>query len=340
MCCGLLLEDRMFSSRKVVSRSIMVLALTCAATTVTSSAHAASEGSTCAGVPGEGTLTLEQLPTEPLPRGCDLVGRTVIHGGLGVVIPKRGETVRVDALAVGDDSVHGFSVGVTLDGTITYDLGESDAPQVERAAAATAVAAACSDSTKAPIMHDEANRYEWYVGDGGMPGSLTREQARDAFVDAINNITGGYNDCGIRDTIDADASFAGFSTYEADISSSSTCTERDGQNTWDAGDINDGHLAVTCSWTVHVSGNNIKDLVEGDVRYNTADHGFTNNPTSSCVAHFDIRSVGTHEAGHVFGMNHVSSAHMSLTMAPGIDPCDTSDRTLGRGDMLTLEDIY
>ncbi|WP_345685896.1 matrixin family metalloprotease [Streptomyces coeruleoprunus] len=189
-------------------------------------------------------------------------------------------------------------------------------------------------------MHEEIHTYTWYVGDGGMPGGLTQAQAYAAFADAIDNITKTYNDCGISDTVDAKSSYAGTSTYEADINASSQCTPRDEQNTWDAGDLAAGHLAVTCSWTVDGTTSNLRELVEADVRYNTTDNNFTNSPSSSCVNLYDIRAVGTHEAGHVFGMDHVSAAHPDLTMSPSINACDTSDRTLGRGDYLTLEAIY
>ncbi|MET8830678.1 hypothetical protein ABZX40_10765 [Streptomyces sp. NPDC004610] len=75
---------------------------------------------------------------------------------------------------------------------------------------------------------------------------------------------------------------------------------------------------MTCSWTVAGTTSSLRELIEADVRYNTTDNDFTNNPPSTCTAHYDVRAVGTHEAGHVFGMDHVSSAHPDLTMAPFI----------------------
>ncbi|GLY30805.1 matrixin family metalloprotease [Kineosporia sp. NBRC 101731] len=83
------------------------------------------------------------------------------------------------------------------------------------------------------------------------------------------------------------------------------------------------------------------DLLEADVRYNTNDHNFTNNGASgSCSAQYDVRSVGTHEAGHVFGMGHVGSGHDNLTMYTKSFYCDTRARTLGKGDVLGLRSIY
>ncbi|MER6134463.1 matrixin family metalloprotease [Streptomyces sp. NPDC001815] len=176
-----------------------------------------------------------------------------------------------------------------------------------------------------------------HIGDGGMPGALSQAEAITAFKDAINNITMGYNDCGDSDSIDAGSTFMGPTTYESDISDDDRCTPRDGQSTWDAGNLA-GYVAATCSWTTKRG--DFYDLVEADVRYNTTDHNFTNNPTSSCTTQFDLRAVGTHEAGHVFGLGHAPDGHENLTMTPYSDTCDPAPRTLGRGDLLTLEYVY
>lgn len=82
------------------------------------------------------------------------------------------------------------------------------------------------------------------------------------------------------------------------------------------------------------------DLREADVRYDTTDFGFTNSPTCSCSNKYDIRSVGTYEAGHVFGMGHVGAGHENLTMYINSFKCSTKARTLGKGDVLGLRSIY
>lgn len=81
-------------------------------------------------------------------------------------------------------------------------------------------------------------------------------------------------------------------------------------------------------------------LREADVRFNTYDHDFTDKPTSSCSNKFDIRSVGTHEAGHVFGLKDIAGAHDNLTMYESSIRCSTRARTLGKGDVLGLRSIY
>jgi predicted Zn-dependent protease len=51
--------------------------------------------------------------------------------------------------------------------------------------------------------------------------------------------------------------------------------------------------------------------------------------------------VGTHEAGHIWGLGHVSEADYPwMTMSPNAEICDSTARTLGKGDVLGLESIY
>lgn len=53
-----------------------------------------------------------------------------------------------------------------------------------------------------------------------------------------------------------------------------------------------------------------------------------------------MRAVGTHEAGHVFGMGHVFDGHSNLTMYANSFMCDAKARTLGYGDVLGLRKKY
>ncbi|MGX1887795.1 matrixin family metalloprotease [Streptomyces sp. NPDC055287] len=99
------------------------------------------------------------------------------------------------------------------------------------------------------------------------------------------------------------------------------------------------HRRRHCSWTwpTLVVKN---DLREADVCFNTADHDFTNKPTSSCSHKFDIRSVGNHEAGHVCGLEHLYGSDANLTMYGESLWCTTKARTFGKGDVLGLRSIY
>lgn len=325
--------------------------------------------------PSEGDLTVYDLPATLNINSCGLMGRVVTYDGTGVMVPESGTAVSVDAITE-DGTTHGFTLEVAADGKVSYDLTENNTEpaagldrtdelanpttttpdqteesedsdpdstdavgtEVADVDAATATGA-CSDGSYATADRKEYGTYEWYVGDGGMPGALSRTDAKWAFWDAIDNITESYNNCGYTDQVGAASNYRGTTTFEADINSSSHCTSRDGVPTWDAGNLAGGHVAVTCSWTWPMPG--VKnDLREADVRFNTTDFDFTNSPTSSCSNKYDIRSVGTHEAGHVFGMGHVGSGHDNLTMYTNSFKCSTKARTLGKGDVLGLRSIY
>ncbi|MFF3886501.1 matrixin family metalloprotease [Streptomyces sp. NPDC001914] len=289
--------------------------------------------------PGD-DLTAAELPEGTSAIDCDLIGEVVREGEVAVTIPQPGRGV--SATSIGEDGApeEELTVEVSESGEISYtEHPEDELPSEpdEGQSPYTTVLGACDDTANSELSHTEWGTYNWYVGDGGMPGALSKSDAATAFADAINNITGSYNNCGLEDQVNASASYQGTTTYEADINSSGTCTEEDGKSTWDAGDLPSTRVAITCThyWAVTY------DLYEADVRYNTTDFDFVNEVTSSCVNKYDVRSVGTHEAGHVFGLGHVSgTSHSNQTMYTNSFLCNEKARTLGYGDVLGLRSIY
>ncbi|MEV6613333.1 matrixin family metalloprotease [Streptomyces sp. NPDC051051] len=291
-----------------------------------------------------GALTPGDLPAGSSVLDCAAVGRLVTHAGAGVTVPEPGTTVSVDALTV-DGSLHGFTLAVAADGTVSYDLADTGthatAPDHAHAAAGTPgrARAACADGAHATADHKVYDTYEWFLGDGALPGNLSPGDARRAFEGAIGTITAGRNDCGFGDAVTAEARFLSRTGNEADIDRDAHCTARDGMSVWDAGDLGGGVVATTCSWSRAVSGGP-DELREADVRFNIADHAFTDRPTDTCSHTYDVRSVATHEAGHVFGLAHVGQGHESQTMFTNSFACSTAARTLGRGDVLGLRTLY
>lgn len=282
-----------------------------------------------------GTITARELPAGSSATSCGAVGRVIRMNGVGITVPGPGQAAGVEA--IGADGVdRGFQIEVDAAGRVSYPQATE---HTDTSVAALASPSACSDGAYSTNDLKEYGTYNWYIGDGGMPGALSRSDAQVAFADAINNITGSYNSCGYSDTVDAKSSYKGTTTYESDMNSSGDCTDRDGKSTWDAGNLATGTVAQTCWWSTPTPGFK-NDLVEADVRYNTTDYDFTNNPTSTCSNKYDIRSVGTHEAGHVFGMGHVGSGHSELTMYTNSFTCTTKARTLGKGDVAGLRSIY
>lgn len=325
----------------------------------------------------DGDLTISDLPAGSSVILCDAVGRVVTYDGAGVTVPEPGSAASIDMLTT-DGQSRGFTLEVATDGKVSYNLDDAgadtstagsdlpdaladnadaaaglpvetdtvtDASDANAAGAevadvdALSSASACSDGAYSTADRKEYGTYNWYIGDGGMPGGLSRTDAKWAFYDAIDNITDSYNNCGFGDYVGAKSNFLSETSREASVSSTGKCTGQDGLSVWDAGDLKSGVVATTCSYTWSMPG--VKnDLREADIRFNTHDFDFTNKPTSSCSNKYDIRSVGTHEAGHVFGLSHVGSGHENLTMYTNSFTCKTIARTLGKGDILALRSIY
>ncbi|MFD6554697.1 peptidase M10 [Streptomyces sp. NPDC058398] len=355
----------------------MAFALAASLSALAGNAHADTTGADVCEL-DEGELTVSDLPSGSSVIKCDAVGRIVTYDNTGVTVPEPGTAVSVDSLST-DGTNHGFTLEVAADGTVSYDLTsasvdlstsgsdaadvlahpartaddlsqESDGTDADAADSSTeaevadvdaaSAPGACSDGTYGTKDQKEYGTYNWYIGDGGLPGGLSKSDALWAFYEALDNITESHNNCGYTDQVDAhQANFLDYTSYEADINTSSQCTSRDGLSTWDAGNLRNDAVATTCSWTWPTPG--IKnDLREADTRFNTHDNDFTNKPTSSCTDKYDIRSVGTHEAGHIFGLKDITGAHENLTMYTTASRCSTKARTLGKGDVLGLRSIY
>lgn len=305
-----------------------------------SAAHARAEGSgrhACVLAPGE--LTVEDLPAGTSVTHCRAVGRVVTHAGAGLTVPEPGTKVGVDALTA-NGSHQGFTLTVADDGTVSYAYEAAADDTRPRTPGNRADAPApCADTAYTTADRKEYGTYEWFVGDGPQPGNLPRVQVRRAFEDAITAIVKGRNDCGLDDTIRARARFLSGTGHEAGIDQEARCTARDGLSVWDAGDLSSDAVATTCSWSRPVAGRP-DALMEADVRFNIHDYTFTDHPTGTCDNAYDLRSVATHEAGHVFGLGHSGDGHENLTMYANSYVCSTTARTLGKGDVLGLRSLY
>ena len=96
-----------------------------------------------------------------------------------------------------------------------------------------------------------------------------------------------------------------------------------------------GVLAVTCFWLRNGR------MTEADIKINNRESWALT--MTSCHGDMPLlESTITHEAGHVFGRDHVGEKrHGRLTMSPYLDgPCNDNEATLGLGDMRGLEALY
>lgn len=104
-----------------------------------------------------------------------------------------------------------------------------------------------------------------------------------------------------------------------------------------------GNLAVTCAYTV--SDGSVTDV---DIAINSKSTIVWDDVVQDgCkningVQGLDLEATMTHEWGHGYGLAHVSeSGHANLTMSERINgTCQSSERTLGNGDLLGMRTIY
>ena len=206
-----------------------------------------------------------------------------------------------------------------------------DEVQLSYSAAATIQVAPppCSDSAynlEGGRQHNGS--YSWQFDAATTPSALGRSAVLSVIKKAFNNVTGEHNDCGRPGSIAASNTYLGATTTRPN------CNQPDGHNVVGFGRLDNGVLAVTCYW---ISGGRI---AEADMKINSREAWSLS--LSSCSNQIMLEATLTHEAGHVFGLDHVSEkAHGRLTLSPYIDGiCENQESTLGLGDMRGLEALY
>ncbi len=208
------------------------------------------------------------------------------------------------------------------------------------AGSASAIAgspSACSDAKYSLLPTMWKSTWQWRFQARSTPGELRRATAERHLKSAVASITHERNDCGRSDRVSATASYRGRTRTRPGIDNG--CRKYDGKSVVGFGDLPAGMLGLTCT-TYQVASQGVGRSVESDVLFNKDDFSWTTT-LKGCHYRAMLRSIATHEFGHVFGLGHVSESHHgNLTMSTQISPCDDSAFTLGRGDMLGLERRY
>jgi len=187
----------------------------------------------------------------------------------------------------------------------------------------------CQDNAFNLIGGKQTSTYKWSFKASSTPAGLNKSSVANTLKKSFGNVTGAHNDCGRADKISATSQYLGTT------STAPNCNAMDGKNVVGFGSLDPGVLAVTCYW---ISSGKI---VEADMKITTKETWALSLSTCHGVSPM-LEATITHEAGHVFGMNHVGEArHGRLTMSPYLDgPCENNEATLGLGDMLGLESMY
>jgi hypothetical protein len=252
--------------------------------------------------------------------------------GVGVIAPQPGTTVWGAALRPGGESSI-LGVETREDGTVV--IHQAPALVADSGSPAGTGRGACSDGAYSLNGDDWDRSYHWYFNRDSTPSEVDEGRATGAVRDGVENIPQANNDCGLADRVGATQKYQGTKNDAGNIGSDSTCNGSDGRNMVGFGNLLAGDLAFSCWWTRSGA------IIEGDIRLNKFEYSWVVNIGGLCVGKYSVEAVVTHEAGHVFGLGHVSEAlHGALTMSPVMLTCQSSEKSLGTGDVRGLEALY
>ncbi len=264
-------------------------------------------------------------------------GNVLRADGVSFVVPEPGHTVWA---AAEDVSGRWRSVGVRTapDGavSIVHDAGRVHATgQAGSSGPAGTRSDPCSDGTYTLYSSTWDSRLNWRFNASTTPNEITQDKAITALRNAADNITHADNDCGLGDNVSAKVGYDGTTTKSPNMGADASCNGSDGTNVVAFGDLPSADLAFTCWWT---TGNT---TIEADIQLNKVEYLWVVSIGDTCLTKFSVEAVATHEFGHAFGLGHVSETlHGSLTMSPVILACQSSEKSLGLGDVRGLEAQY
>jgi hypothetical protein len=295
--------------------------------------------------PGEDTITASRLPETVSLQRCPVADRVIRDNGVGTVLPDPGQSVFVDAT-----TTEGFQeLEVTRYKDETVDLNHvgdesEDAQTSPENVTAASGPSECSDRAFNLRNYKVFVVLRGYFNPKTTPNELSRRAAVRAIRRGTADVYDTRNNCHMGDRVPdrIGMSYEGSINARAQVSTGGNCKPSDKNSVVSFGTLRSNSLAVTCTR---------RDLIKGewhtkwsDILLNKAHFKWTTRPRSrSCNGRkYDVESTVAHERGHTFGLDHVSeSAHGNLTMSDRSNgPCQLSERSLGRGDVLGLARKY
>ncbi len=267
---------------------------------------------------------------------CDPIDLEISSGELSLPIPAIGTSVGVAEIS-SNPSDSGDSMYVAnLDGVVTVS-------DLTSAGVISSGVSACSDSFYALAGYKESDNHAWYFNNAGSGNWIGSGSAVSADLSAANIITNATNNCSIVANPTNRNNYVGLTTLHPQIpivlgaNCASIPTDTVNVHGWVSG-LAYTTLARTCWWGIARPGTD--ELSTADVGFNSARNWFSTLP-ANCSNAFDMVGVAVHEWGHVYGLDHASSAtHPNLTMSSVSAPCTVAQRSLGKGDILGLLALY
>lgn len=289
-------------------------------------------------------IQAEQLPRLVQPERCPFNGRPIVDHGVGSDVPGPGEGVYAEGY--GPAGSQELLVSHRRDGVIALDFVGDDTAQL--AGGTLGGGSPCTDEARNRHGWRLERLRHWRLNKDSIPGYLVVDNVETAVREGGTNIITSHNNCGLADNApNAYLQYEGNTPdgVGVDINTDATCqNSSDGYSVVGFGGLPGNFLGRTCVWGFGETG--FDEVSQGDIRLNQDDFRWTTHgEDNSCwdgVNNWDIESTMTHERGHHFGIAHVDEEyHGSLTMSERSDgPCQTSERTLGRGDVISLNIVY
>lgn len=293
--------------------------------------------------PDRATIPAASLPETVKLENCPIGGSMIRDHGIGTVLPAPGQSIYVDSYTTEGSQeleVTHYRNGVV---ELEYVGDETEDAQGEPEIGTASSPGECSDGAYNDLNYKVKGDLLWYFNPRTTPGELSRKGALRAIRNGTSNITNTRNRCRLGDTVPSQVSMAynGTTRDRAQVGTSGGCTGNDRKTVVSFGRLLRTTLAVTCTIVAVESG---YDRVHwSDTMINRTNYNWTTRPGSrSCKRKYDLASMVTHERGHTFGLGHVpESGHRNLTMSDRSNgPCQSSERTLGRGDVRGLGNKY
>lgn len=274
---------------------------------------------------------------------CPAEEKVITNGRIGSALPDRGQSVHVEALTM--TGAQELEILHYDDGAIELKHVGNDSEVAQSAETSGGFSATgpneCRDSGFANLDHSVEGGLRYYINFAAKPRELTLRSTSLAIRRGGSNITSTRNACRLGDRVTAGLAYAGRTRLAANVSPGGRCSGVDQTSVVSFGTLPRGVLAVACTSSSTSQGPN--RVVASDIKIARGTVQWTTNPGArSCKNKFDLESVITHERGHTFGLGHVSErTHGNQTMSTRINgPCESSQRTVGRGDVLGLDGKY
>jgi hypothetical protein len=329
---------------KRITSITAALTLACAALAISAGSLMAqgNPGVYEACAPTEQKIQAAELPEVVDEDRCPVEGRVIVDGGIGAEVPEPGMAIFADATS--PEGQHQYLVVSNPRGDeISLDsVGPESRTDVSSNLSTRASGPSpCQDSyfsrRDAKVYH--YNR--WYANVGSTPGNVSKKRAVAAMKKGGVNIFKVQDSCGMPDRVKGELRYRGGTGRSVDINSDATCNASDGKSVIGFGDLPSAYTAYSCVST-WVDNNALNRVASSDIRLNKYDHSWTTRVTGACRGRYDIESSITHERGHTFGLGEAPEAsHGNLTMSEDSNgPCQTSERSLGRGDARGLNNKY